>query len=372
MKNSTKILLIVASCLILLGCSLSFGAAIFTPGGFPALIQKMRTSSFSFGWTASGPGDWDNVYSPDNRYEVDAALSRLDIDWSAGSVTLTPYDGTSVVFEEKADREFDEEHALRYGVKDGTLYIQICHKGFVSNLPSKHLTVYIPSPDYFRGIEIDSTSAEVYAQNIDCENFEVDTTSGNIELENIYAQNAEFSTTSGDVRAHGSFTEVDAESTSGDLLLTLTEAANHASLSTTSGNATVKGEVHTLREGSTSGELNFDGSARNAKFSTVSGNISAAGDIEYFEAESTSGKVSLTALTQAPNELEISTVSGNVLLTLPESADFTLDFDTVSGDFNSELSVSLKNHRYIYANGAADYEVDTTSGDLRIQSSENL
>lgn len=368
MKNSTKILLIVASCLILLGCGLAAGAAVFTPGGFPALVQKIGNSSFSVGLTVSGLGDWDNAYSPDNHYEVDVSLSRLDIDWSAGRVTLTPYEGAQVIFEEEAGEAFDADHALRYGVKNGTLYIQYCRKGLVSNLPAKQLTVYIPSEDFFRSIRIDSASAEVCAQDINCELFEVDTASGNVELENIRAADAQLSTTSGDLRAHGSFTEVDAESTSGDILLTLSKAAEHVSLSTTSGDAILKGDVQTLDEESTSGALNLEGTAQHARFSTVSGNISAAGSIGYFEAESTSGQVSLCVSAQAPNELEISTVSGDVWLALPENADFTLDFDTVSGDFDSELSVSLKNHRYICGSGSADYEVETSSGSLRIQS----
>ncbi|MBS7402051.1 MAG: hypothetical protein ACI3UZ_00955 [Oscillospiraceae bacterium] len=55
---------------------------------------------------------------------------------------------------------------------------------------------------------------------------------------------------------------------------------------------------------------------------------------------------------------------------MPEKAGFSLNYDTVSGDFNSELSCTGKNGRYICGDGTGKYYIDTSSGDVYIKGEE--
>lgn len=366
MKNSTKILLIVASCLILLGCALAAGAAAFTPGGFPALMRKMEASSCTIGWTASGLGDWENTYSPDNHYNVEENLSSLDIDWTAGTVTLVLYDGDQILFEEQSENPLDADNALRYGIKNETLYIQYCKKGPAFNLPKKDLTVYIPRADTFRSIELDTASAAAYAENLICESFAADTASGNLKLVNISAEKLRFSSSSGKLDGDGIFQDIKANSTSGELRLTLSEEALRCACSTTSGKIHVSGSFREFSAESTSGDIDAQIHAEQADFDTISGKLTISGAIGDLEAESVSGQVEFTASGNAPQTLDISTTSGAVALTLPENAGFTMDFDTVSGNFDSDIAISLQKNRYICGDGSGNYEIETVSGSLRV------
>ena len=52
---------------------------------------------------------------------------------------------------------------------------------------------------------------------------------------------------------------------------------------------------------------------------------------------------------------------------LKQQIDFALEVDTVSGDFSSELPCAKKDGRYVCGSGTGVYEIDTTSGDIRMQ-----
>ena len=99
---------------------------------------------------------------------------------------------------------------------------------------------------------------------------------------------------------------------------------------------------------------------------SVSGQIEiTAPEIASVQADTTSGAVALS-VTTAPRELDISAVSGAVTLCLPEQADFRLDVDAVSGEFSSELPCTVRDKSYLCGRGDGKYEVDATSGALRI------
>lgn len=88
--------------------------------------------------------DWDNEYSESGEYAVSAeGISSLDIAWIAGGVDITPYNGEVISFSETSREDLSARSALRYGVEDGTLYIQYCRSD-ANDLPAKELTVLVP------------------------------------------------------------------------------------------------------------------------------------------------------------------------------------------------------------------------------------
>ena len=172
----------------------------------------------------------------------------------------------------------------------------------------------LPEELLLKELEVDSVSAELCADGVSVEAVELNTVSGEIRLQNCGVTNrAELDSVSGSVGA---------------------ELAQ---------------PLESLYAG------------------TVSGNVEVtAPEVTSFHADTTSGSVFLAADT-APEELDVDTVSGSVTFRLPESAGFTLDFDTVSGEYTSELPCAVKDRCCVCGDGSGDYEIDTTSGDVRIE-----
>lgn len=242
-------------------------------------------------------------------------VERVEIHWLSGSVAVQAHGKNTISFSEEANRKLTEDDCLYYRLDGTTLLIQFCRSGrWDLNGLEKDLTVLLPEELLLKDLKIDSVSAEIAAEGIGTEEADLNTVSGDIRLTDcIITKLAELDTVSGAAAAE------------------LTQP------------------LESLRAGTVSGRVEI-----------------AAPEIGAFHGDSTSGAVSL-AVDIAPRELDIDTVSGDVILSLPEEADFALEVDTVSGNFSSELPCAQKNGRYLCGSGTGIYEIDTTSGDIRLQ-----
>ncbi len=143
--------------------------------------------------------------------------------------------------------------------------------------------------------------------------FSADTVSGDMEFELVAAE------------------KIELDSTSGEIKVSVQEAPNEVSADT------VSGDVDLSVRGA--GKLDLD---------------STSGDIRVAAQEAFGG-------------LSVDTVSGDVVLCLPKDAGFTVHWDSVSGSVDSVLPMKKSGDDYIFGDGAKEYDVDTTSGDLRIE-----
>ena len=50
-----------------------------------------------------------------------------------------------------------------------------------------------------------------------------------------------------------------------------------------------------------------------------------------------------------------------------EDENFTISYDTTSGDFDSDIEMAQKGSKYVAGKGSDRFNIDTTSGDLRIK-----
>ena len=242
-------------------------------------------------------------------------VERVEIHWLSGSVAVQAHGEDTISFSEEANRELTKDDCLYYRLDGTTLLIQFCRSGkWDLNGLEKDLTVLLPEELLLKDLEIDSVSAEIAAQGVGTEAANLNTISGDIRLTDcIITKLAELDTVSGAVATE------------------LTQP------------------LDSLYAGTVSGHMEV-----------------TAPEIGAFHGDTTSGAVSL-AVDAAPRELDIDTVSGDVTLHLPEEADFALEVDTVSGDFSSELPCAKKDGRYVCGSGTGVYEIDTTSGDIRMQ-----
>ena len=142
-------------------------------------------------------------------------------------------------------------------------------------------------------------------------------------------------------------------------------------------------EFETVSADITASELHV----KDVNFETVSGSVEArlygarsidadsvSGDVDIIapdgpkdaDIETTSGSVRMN-LKKSIDDCEIGTVSGKVTLLLPKKGNFTISYDTTSGDFDSDIEMAQKGSKYVAGKGSDRFDIDTTSGDLRIK-----
>lgn len=272
-------------------------------------------------------------------------VSGIAVEWYAGDVAITPYDGTEITFSEYARRALEADEALYYVVQNGTLIIHYREKqiAFWSKMPEKKLDIFVPEAlaASLTLLRADTISGSITVTDIGANTLEADTASGAVTLDGIKASQVRLNTVSGEIRV-------------ADM------NADTLSLDTASG--TVHGEYCMLVEldaDTVSGNVEFkDTTAGSVRLGTASGRLSLTGSFSQVDADSISGSVEIeSAIT--PAHLNINTTSGRVTLTIPDTDKLSVSFDSISGTLSSEIPV--------VTGGQAQWNVDTISGNLEIK-----
>jgi len=148
-------------------------------------------------------------------------------------------------------------------------------------------------------------------KNLTLKEVEVDSASAEVLLDGFTADIIAVDTASGDITCHASATDIEIESSSGAI------------------------------------DLTQRGSAKEVSLENASGKILA--DIEKIA------------------ELSIESASGRVTLRVPEDSGFTMELKQASGGLESALPLQLKGDRLIAGDGSAEFSVETSSGDVKIE-----
>ena len=259
MKKSVKITLIVAAVLVGLGLCIAVVGALM--GG---RISDLRNTYYD-------GREWHHGDALDGSYtggeiRVPAEdITALDIDWVAGDVKIMVTDGEEIVVTEHADRGIPAEYALLLEA-DNTLRIRYSNDVWGIDMPEKDLTVLLPRTvaENLTAVDLSGVSADFAVDRLTVrESFSFDTTSGKLKTEVLTATGAkaDVNSVSGDIELDGSFREVKAGSTSGEIDLMLRNAPAAVEVSTVSGEVDVElpaGTGFTLDYSTVSGELECD------------------------------------------------------------------------------------------------------------------
>ena len=259
MKKSVKITLIVAAVLVGLGLCIAVVGALM--GG---RISDLRNTYYD-------GREWHHGDALDGSYtggeiRVPAeSITALSIDWVAGDVKIMVTDGEEIVVTEHVDRGIPEEYALCVEA-DNTLRIRYSNDGWGIDAPEKDLTVLLPRTvaENLTAVDLSGVSADFAVGKLTVRDaFSFDTTSGKLEMQSMNAPQAKatVSSVSGKVELDGSFREVKAGSTSGEIDLMLRNAPAAVEVSTVSGEVDVElpaGTGFTLDYSTVSGELECD------------------------------------------------------------------------------------------------------------------
>ena len=259
MKKSVKITLLVAAVLVGLGLCIAVVGVLM--GG---RISDLRNTYYD-------GREWHHGDALDGSYtggeiRVPAeSITALSIDWVAGDVKVVVADGEEIVVTEHVDRGIPEEYALCVEA-DNTLRIRYSNDVWGIDMPEKDLTVLLPRTvaENLTAVDRSGVSAEFAGGKLTVRDaFSFDTTSGKLEMQSMNAPQAKatVSSVSGNVELDGSFREVKAGSTSGEIDLMLRNAPAAVEVSTVSGEVDAElpaGTGFTLDYSTVSGELECD------------------------------------------------------------------------------------------------------------------
>jgi len=173
-----------------------------------------------------------NSYTAGDADIVSDRIQQLQIEWLSGSVTVKPYDGSTVQIKETGADAPEEQ--LRWLLSDSKLTVQYAAEGHYLQLPAKDLTVLVPAGKSFDRISIQSVSAEADLQDIEARQLSLQSTSGDLSAVGSFHE-AEIHTISGEVSFRGVSADIEVETTSGDAAVTLTETPDEFSFDGVSG-----------------------------------------------------------------------------------------------------------------------------------------
>lgn len=289
MKKSTKIVLITAAALIVLGIIIS---SISLKDGANIEVRREDGSTNSVGEmineaidkagsyvmeqidaaNVTGSGDyvgersWNEV-SADNTYSVAAdGVSSLNLAWIAGIVEIVPVSGDEIKISETCENSLDDETALCWRVENGRLEIKYSARR--DELPVKYLRIGLPETIELEDVAVDMTTSSISAEGMTMEKLSVSSVSGNVIFRNC------------------TIGTVTAETVSGEVHIGMRNADAKLKINTVSGNVSLlvpEGMQPSVRFSSVSGDMvhSIDCTvSENAAFSvdTVSGDLQIAAE----------------------------------------------------------------------------------------------
>lgn len=311
-----------------------------------------------------------------NTYSVPIEdFEEINIDWRAGYVKISEYDGKEIQLIERTQKELSSDKAMKYQVSNGVLNIKSSKSYgwsfFSFGEIQKILDINLPkgSVKEIARILVNTASADVYLNDMNLNEFSTFTASGDISVENSDFSNFTAEAISGDIclKKINAKDKCAAGSTSGNLDVDVCNA-NSIKLNSTSGEVDIKNSVcETFYAESVSGDINSYCKSDDVTLNSTSGDIMILGEILGINANSVSGEIRIES-GKLPQALKAESTSGNIYINIPEDkSGFTVDFSTVSGDLESILPLSDNGQQKIYGNGEYKYSFETVSGDVIIK-----
>ncbi len=164
MSKRTKIWLITAASLVLVGCIIFGGVMTVLKWDF----TKLSTVRYET-----------------NDYKINEEFKNISIVTKTADVVFEPSENeeASVVCHE----QMNLKHSVR--VQDGTLLVEIVdmrkwyeHIGI--NFGASKITVYLPQ-DQYGALSVKSSTGKIYAENLNTEKLDLSVTTGGIEVSNV-------------------------------------------------------------------------------------------------------------------------------------------------------------------------------------------
>ncbi len=272
--------------------------------------------------------DFSEYKTGNAEFEADSVKS-LNINWTSGNVEIIEVKGDSVKIYEESQAEEDK---MYYRLDGGKLTVYDSKKVFnlfsfdlFTNRRSKKLTVEIPKTLELSGIDVNTASADVNADDINAEDISVNCASGDILLSNVSSGSISMNNVSGSSYAQKSkCSEIDVNTVSGDT------------------------------------------------------NISTYSDCREIDVQSVSGGIELNVQDIYTDDkvkpwklgsIDAESVSGGINLNFSEGIKgFSAELGSVSGSKTVNFDTLQKDDKYVFGDGSVKINLDTVSGGIEIDS----
>lgn len=321
MRTSTKILIIAAISLILVG-SMIFGCVMLTLNWD---ITKLSTDKYET-----------------NEHEISESFSSVSVVTETASIVFLPSDN------EKCSVVCYEEEKVKHSVfvKDDTLTVEAVntkkwyeHIGI--NIGSPKITVYLPLSEYRDLYVKTNTGAVEIPKDFTFENIEITENTGSVKCYASASDSLKIKTTTGSIRIEGvSANYIDLSVSTGKVTLSNTVCAGDVRVNVSTGNAELSGVSckNLTSSGSTGSislvnviateKLSVERSTGSVKFSrsdasdilvkTDTGNVSGSLLSEkVFITSTDTGRIDVPK-TASGGRCEISTDTGNIIISIEE------------------------------------------------------
>ena len=221
MRRSTKIWLIVAASLILIGVVAFGGVMMSLKWNFTALTTvKYET----------------------NTYEIDESFSDIKVVCDTSDIGFVPCEeeGVRVVCYERSSSKYS------VNVKDGALEIKVENSGkwyeYIGiNFSSPKITVYLPEKVY-ANIEIKTSTGDVSLGSVSADNVSVSVRTGDVKISNAsISEKLAITVTTGDANVENTTCKsLVSKGNTGDILLDRVRAEDRIEITRSTGDVTFK------------------------------------------------------------------------------------------------------------------------------------
>lgn len=217
------------------------------------------------------------------------SVRELEIQWTAGSVTIQPDDIDRIEFSETGG----EEHPMVWKQTMERLVIRYQEGGAWSGWEthSKDLVIRVPRQWQPEEVEIQTTSARVAVSDLTAGALELNVVSGRTEVAGCTARELSFEGVSGAGKLAGQFGSLDVSTVSGECTLTLGEMSREVELESVSGDMMLvipEDSGFTAQWDSVSGDLHSELEIRSSGGQYIRGDGAAK-----IDAESVSGDLTI-------------------------------------------------------------------------------
>ena len=297
----------------------------------------------------------------------------IDLNWNNTYVKISKYDGDTIQLTERTEKKLNDDEKLKYTIENNQLTIDDNSKmsyGFLYMMKTpKILEMKIPNTKDFERIDVNTSSADIYINDLKSNKFTINTSSGYVSTENTTFNNCNIRSTSGDISINSSTVDnfCDINSTSGEIKCNNLKTEK-LETKTTSGDITFKNaQQNDCYIKSISGEISFNGDSKTVSFNSTSGDIEADGSFSDISVKTVSGESNIKSL-QFPKTFNAESTSGDIDLYIPddEKTGFNASVSTTSGDFSSNTPLKSSDNYKIYGNGKNKFSFKTISGDINI------
>lgn len=298
------------------------------------------------GWGGNNMSSWNfgnrSEFVTVKEETVTSQVKNLSLEWISGQLNVKKSEDASVRIVQTARADFPQDQLFTLSENGGKLSVEDGRGGFrISffnwNSAASDLTVYLPEQE-FENFKIRTTSADLEAPGLKSGKIDFGTVSGVIRTDGSFGE-AELSTTSGDMDLSGTVEgKLGLYTTSGRISLgDLT--ADRLEAKTTSGDLTSDSlRVNTVSAKTVSGVIRLEGSVNELDANTTSGDVMVMTDVPMTRMNigTVSGYCSLDMPDNGGFTAKFSKVSGKFKTDFPT----TQDGDTyVYGDGSAQFQV---------------------------------